>query len=989
MLRPLVTQRHHPPRPWLFSTYLSPVATSNSPYEPKPSVLHTWVVEKEMQERTSPCEPVTTRAGTGLNVYLDQALDVPIGRREEWLRELESKEPTVGAEIRRLLAAEATERFASFLNEPVAPAPSAQALAGQVLGRFRILRELGQGGMAVVYLAERADGHYSQRVALKVLRFGLKGSEAQFHFAQERQILASLHHQSIARLIDAGITTTGLPYLVMEYVEGVPIDRYCDEQRLSIDARLELFLQVADAVRYAHRHLIVHRDLKPSNIVVTHEGTVKLLDFGIAKLLAPGRFEHAAPPTRDGLRLMTPEYASPEQVRGQQVTTATDIYQLGLLLYILLTGHEPYPVRGRTPMEAFRVICEFEPLPPSAALGNTESVKGISVTRATRPRRLRRSLRNDLDAILLKALRKEPAQRYTSVEWFIDDIRRHQEGLTVSAYRGVWAYRAGKFLRRHATVLSVVGIAILALAASTTWYTIQLANERNRARLEAASATQVAEFLASVFRGSQSRIANGSTTARELLDRGAARIETELANQPALKARLLNVIGDVYLQYDLDEQARPLLERALQQNTQLYGRNSKEAADSLAALAALASDSDDLPKAQDLFQEVLRIREQTLGPRHVAVADASAALAGTYARLGDARSAISASERAIDIYEEQTNGDDERLLSAMNVLAIAAVDAGDPRRARNAFEQLLPRIERSLGTKHRNYGQVLGNLAYARLELGEYDGVEQQLKRSMQIFEGLYGADHSSINIRRIVLGLFYQRTGRLNESLAMFQQAIDSQRRLSGPGDRVEAHALLGIADTLRSRGELDQALQKVQTTLDIRRKLVGTEHDDYAQALQAYGEIQLELGNIAAASPAMTEALAIYRRSRVGEHYEIADSQIGHALLLMSTGKASEAESELREALAVCQKIFPPGHRSLAAAESALGESLLLQGKLAEAEPLLVNGVKQLGETLHYDRRLAIQRLLKLYEQKGDRAQAKQTQDELAGLLQQARTH
>jgi eukaryotic-like serine/threonine-protein kinase len=950
-----------------------------------------------MHERTSPSGPATVRVDHGLDVYLDQALDVPLGRREEWLSELESREPAIATQLRRLLDAEATEKFASFLNEPVAPAPAAHAHAGQMLGNFRILRELGHCGMAVVYLAERADGHYSQLVALKVLRFGLTGSQAQFHFAQERQILASLDHQSIARLIDAGITPAGLPYLVMEYVEGVPIDRYCDQQRLSVDTRLKLFLQVADAVRYAHRHLIVHRDLKPSNIVVTSEGTVKLLDFGIAKLLAPGRFEHAAPATRDGMRLMTPEYASPEQVRGDQITTATDIYQLGLLLYVLLTGREPYPVRGRTPIEAFRVICESEPVPPSTAIGSTQAddqahaqlIEAISVTRATSPNRLRRSLRNDLDAILLKALRKEPTQRYTSIESFIADIRRHQQGLTVSAYRGVWAYRAAKFLRRHAKVLAVAAVSVLTITFLTTWYTIQLANERNRAQLEAASATQVAEFLASVFRGSQSRVANGSTTARELLDRGAERIESELAGQPAIKARLLNVIGDVYVQYDLYEQAQPLLERALQQNTQLFGRNSKEAADSLAILATIASNRDELQKARDLYEEALRIREQTLGPDHIAVADTLAALSTSFARLGDAPSAMRNSERALDIYKRQVAPDDERILTATNTLATAAIDGGDLRRAGVEWEQLLPRIERSLGTNHRNYASTLGSLAYLKLELGEYEGVEQLLKRSIQIYEQLYGPDHGSINMRRIVLGLLYQHTSRLRESLAMFEHAIDSQRRVSGPGHRLETFALLGIAETLRSQGNFDQALQQMQASLDIRRKLVGASHDDYAQALQSIGETHLEIGNIDAAGPALSEALAIYRRSRVEDHYEIAVAQVGHALLLMRTDKAGEAETVLREAIAIFRKVYPADHRTLVAAQSALGESLVLQGKLAEAEPLLVNSVEQLGGTLHYDRRLAVQRLIELYERKGDLALARQTRDELAAIQQQARTH
>jgi serine/threonine protein kinase/tetratricopeptide (TPR) repeat protein len=951
-----------------------------------------------LEERTSPSAPETGVGGASLELspYLDQVLEVPVAQRDAWLQELESREPRIAADLRRLLAAQFTVGFASFLNEPVAPTPTAYALTGELIGSFRILRELGQGGMAVVYLAERADGHYSQRVALKILRVGLEGSQAQFHFAQERQILASLEHQSIARLIDGGITATGLPYLAMEYVEGVPIDRYCDEQRLPLDARLKLFLKVADAVQYAHRHLIVHRDLKPSNIIVTSEGAVKLLDFGIAKLLAPGTFEHVAPPTRDGVWLMTPEYASPEQVLGKAVTTATDIYQLGLLLYGLLTGREPYAVRGRTPLEAFRVICESEPIPPSSAIVSaqadnetqTKSAAHTSATRATSPDRLRRSLRDDLDAILLKALRKEPVQRYASVEWFMDDIRRHQHGLTVRAYDGVWVYRAAKFLHRHATILVVAGIAIVAVAFITTWYTVQLARERNRARLEAASATQVAEFLASVFRGSNSRVANGGTTARELLDRGAARIETELAGQPEIKARLLNVIGDVYVQYDLPEEAQPLLERALLQNTQLFGRNSKEAADSLDALAKLARGRDDLQRARSLYEEVLQIRERVLGPRHVAVANTLSALAAAFTRLGDSPAAIRASERAIDIYTDSVDPGDERILSAANILATAAIDAGDLRRARAQFEQLLPMVEHSLGPSHRNFAAVLGNLAYLRIELGDYQGVEPELRRSIEIYERLYGPDHSSITIRRVALGLLFYNTGRVSESIAAFQHAIDSQRRVSGPGDRIEAHALLGMALTLRSRGDLEEALERLQSTLDIHRKAIGSSHDDYAEALQAYGEIQLEAGNLAAAGPALSEALAIFRGSRVANHYETAGARIANALALVRTGMPEPAETEIREAISVYQRVFPPEHRLLAAAHSALGESLLAQGKIAEAEQLLVSSARQLGGSLHYERRLALRRLIQLHERKGSLASARQFMDELAAFEQQVRS-
>ena len=869
-----------------------------------------------------------------------------------------------------------------------------QAATSELIGNFRVLREIGHGGMAVVYLAERADGSYSQRVALKILRHGLTDSQAQFHFAQERQILASLEHPSIARLLDAGTTATGLRYLAMEYVEGVPIDRYCDEQRLSIDARLTLFVKVLEAVQYAHGHLIAHRDLKPSNIVVTPEGAVKLLDFGIAKLLAPATLAHAAPPTRNSVWLMTPECASPEQVRGEPVSTATDVYQLGVLLYTLLSGRQPYAVQGRAPLEVFREICESEPLAPSSTVGNkdvhTEPHGAIHIctVRGTTPAGLRRALRDDLDAIVLKALRKAPAQRYASVEQLIDDIHRHQQGFAVSAHHGAWWYRAEKFLRRHAQMVSVIAFAVVAVASIATWYAIQLAGERNRARREAATATHVAEFLANVFTGSNSRIANGGTTARELLDWGAERIETDLAIQPAMKAHLLNVISGAYVQYDLFDQAQPLLERALAQNTRLYGRNSKETAETLYWIATLASHRDDNAKSVSLYEEVLRIRESAFGPRHVATADALAALASATLRGGDTPSAARAAERALGIYSHTVDANDERALTTINVLIACAFNAGDLGRARALYEQLLPRIAHSLGTDHRNYAAALGNLAFVKIELGDYEGVEEELERSIRLYEQLYGPDHGSIAAKWVVLGKFLHQTDRLSESLTTLQHAIDSQRRVSGPGDRVEAFALSMMSATLRSRGDLEGALQRIQAALEILRELLGPSHDEYAEALQAYGEIQLERNDLAAAVPALTEAVAALRANQAADHYETAQARMANALLLMRTERATEAEAEIRAAISVYGKMLPPEHRLLVAARSALGESLLLQGKLDDAEPLLVNTLQQFGATVHYERRLALRRLIRLYELKGTAATARRFEQELLALEETARS-
>ena len=936
--------------------------------------------------------------------YLDQALDMPATQLDAWLRELESSDSRIAADVRRLLAVQANEGFSSFLNGQAAepPGDARYAHPGELIGNHRVLHELGRGGMAVVYLAERADDHFEQQVALKILRFGAESGEARRHFAQERQILASLNHPAIARLIDGGFTALGLPYLAMEYVEGVPIDRYCDEQRLSIDDRLRLFVKVAEAVQYAHRHLIVHRDLKPSNIVVTHEGAVKLLDFGIAKLLEPNNMAHAAPPTRDVVQLMTPEYASPEQARGDPITTATDVYQLGRLLYELLTGRAPYDLRDRNPVDTLRVICESEPMRPSTAAttpnttdaAEVTSLAAIGTARGTTPDRLRRVLRGDLEAILLMALRKEPERRYSSVGPLTEDIVRYLEGLPVSAYKGVWIYRTRKFVRRHAASVSITSTAVCFVVFLIVWYTIQLANERDRAdketlraRREAATASQVSEFITSVFRGSSSRVAAGDTTARELLDRGAARIETELASQPEVQGRLLNVIGDVYAQYEIDDKAQPLLERALAQNTRLFGERSREVGDTKIALARLARNRSDYSSARHLIEEALAIRTRTLGPRHIATADALSDLGFILYLLGESKNAALACERAIDIYTPSVSKDDERVLSAVNRLALALTNAGELTRARAYFEQLVPQIERSLGPEHQHFARALANLAIVRVELEDYEGFEQQVRRALAIFERVYGKDHSSVAISLTLLGIFFYETGRLHEAISMFERAIAMHERLSGSEHSLTASVQIRLARVFRARGDFKTALSHQQSALEIRRKSLGASHFLYAAALEDYGETQMEIGNLRLAASALNDALSIQRRSLPAGHYDIATALVAHGLLLTRTGMLLEADTQIREAISYYKRALPPGHRLLAAANSALGECLLAQGRVLEAEALLLDSDRQLENRLHYDRRLSLQRLIHLYELKGDRQSAEHFRNQLAAFERKAR--
>src|SRR5688500_3990721 len=427
------------------------------------------------------------------------------------------------------------------------------------IGPYRILRELGQGGMGVVYLAARADEQFRKRVALKVIRSGGASEEVVRHFKRERQILAGLDHPNIARLLDGGTTDDGLPYFVMEYIEGEPLLEYCDSRKLPVAERLKLFQAICSAVQYAHRNLVVHRDIKPGDILVAEDGSPKLLDFGIAKLLNPELAGEALIATAMS---MTPTYASPEQARGERITTATDVYSLGVVLYELLTGHLPYRLLSRQPLEILKAISEQEPEKASTAIERAEN-------------KLQRRLRGDLDNILMLALRKEPPRRYASVEAFSDDIRRYLEGLPVKARQPTAAYRTGKFLRRHVAGVAASAVFVgllIGFAAAMAVQSARVTRERDLAEQERAAAQQeretaqrVSAFLVDLFRVSDPSRSRGETiTAREVLDRGTTKIATELKDEPEVRATLMSTMGTVYSNLGLYDKALSLLEEALQ-----------------------------------------------------------------------------------------------------------------------------------------------------------------------------------------------------------------------------------------------------------------------------------------------------------------------------------------------------------------------------------------------------------------------------------------
>ncbi|RMI19785.1 MAG: serine/threonine protein kinase, partial [Calditrichaeota bacterium] len=541
----------------------------------------------------------------------EKALTKPPSERENFLKEACGDNSQLYREVASLLQADSDTH--DLLKSPAFDTfgfMDSLPHSGQRIGPYRVIEELGMGGMGAVYLAERADGQFEQQVALKLIKTGMATQQILKRFQSERQILARLQHPNIARLLDGGITDDGAPFFAMEYIQGEPITAYCDRHRLSIEERLKLFIMVCEAVQYAHRNLVVHRDLKPNNILVTEEGVVKLLDFGIARMLDEESLAVGGQTlTQAGTRVLTPEYASPEQVRGEPVTTASDIYSLGVLLYELLSGKRPYEVSSTSPLEMEKIICQTTPPKPSSAfkqLANTnpehpvESPPGeIARRRGTSPEKLKKQLSGDLDTICLMALRKEPERRYQSAQQMAEDIKRYLTDRPLLARPDTFEYRFRKFVGRNRTLLTGISMVMVLITALVIYYTVRLSRERDRAQLEARKATQVSQFLSSLFEVSEPGQSMGEAiTARELLDKGAARLETELATQPEVQATMMDVIGEVYYSLGLYDQSLSLLQKALDIRRRLFGEVHPDVARSQVALGNILREMGKYPEAE-------------------------------------------------------------------------------------------------------------------------------------------------------------------------------------------------------------------------------------------------------------------------------------------------------------------------------------------------------------------------------------------------------
>ncbi|MBI3932801.1 MAG: serine/threonine protein kinase [Acidobacteria bacterium] len=708
------------------------------------------------------------------------------------------------------------------------------------IGPYRLLREIGHGGMGTVYLAVRADEQFHKRVAVKVVRGG-DSAEVVRHFRRERQILAGLEHAHIAHLLDGGTTEDGLPYFVMEYVEGQPIDRYCDGHGLTVTDVLVLFQQACDAVQHAHRNLVVHRDLKPSNILVTADGLVKLLDFGIAKLLNPELSGEA--PTATGLA-MTPEYASPEQVRGEPITTATDVYSLGVVLYRLLTGRLPYRLDGRPPLDVLRAVCEEEPERPSLASG-------------------RRHLRGDLDNIVLSALCKEPHRRYPSVEALSEDIRRHLEGRPVRARRSSWGYRLLKFVGRNRVAVGAVSLLILLLAGAVAEMAVawgRAAHERDRAQREREKAERVAAFLVDLFRVSDPREAKGRTvTAREVLDRGARRIDTELRDQPEVRATLLDTLGVVHSNLGFFDEAQRMLEEAAGTRTRVLGPDHPDVMATRASLASVLALRGDYAGSETLYRQVLAQQRRVLGEGHGDVARVLGELGNVLSMKGSYSEAEALHRESLALKRRVHGEDHEAVAQGLNNLANVLHGKGDSAGAEALYREALAKRRRLRVYEHPHTALALGNLGNVLKERGDLAGAETSYREALELQRGLLGEDHPDVAWTLSSLGDVLEHKGDLEGAERVYREALAVQRRRLGEEHPDAAFTLLGLGRVLGRRGRNAEAEPLLRRALALfRRGGVGRGAEEVAEASGLLGGTLVALGRHAQAEPLLLESYA-----------------------------------------------------------------------------------------------------------------------------------
>ncbi len=844
-----------------------------------------------------------------VETLFEQASLLEGDERDEWLAEECADDPELRDYVASLLVEDEdiAENIAQAIVNTASDAFSeTDSLEGEHIGPYRVERLIGAGGMGMVYLARRADEQFDQQVAIKLGKHRLIDPQTEDRLRNERQILADLDHPNIARLFDGGTTDDGVPYLVMEYIDGVRIDNFCDARRLGVRERLDLFQTICAAVHYAHQNLVIHRDIKASNILVTADGVPKLLDFGIAKLTdTQGAATDGL--TREGSVIMTPQNAAPEQVLGRTITTATDTYALGLLLYNMLTGLRAFPLDDLTPAEIARVICEMDPVRPSLRLAqalagrdddNARTIELLGRDRGTSTERLRRRLRGDLDTIVMNALRKEPERRYGSVEALSADITLHRRSMPIEARADSWRYRTGKFLRRHyvgAAVSAAIVVLLVGVAVVLSIQNQRITEQRDRAQ-------EVSRFLEVVFTAPDPSRANGETiTARELLDAGALRIQAGLGNSPDIQAELMGTIGRVYFSLGVYEPSVEMLEAALE--TQL--RNHR--------------------------------------PGHPLVASAQNDLARSLIRRGDYDRARQLLNKALATFEARDSAAAE-LADIHHNFAQLTLQTGELQAAEDYAETSIG-IFRSLGTDYRaDLATLNATLARILQVRGDLDRTESLLREAISLVAD--DGNDAALAYYQQNLAVLLRSKGDFAGAETALAETISTARRVYGDEHDLVAAALMDKGTLLHMRGSYDEAEQLMREALRLNINNRGPDHTFVAIDRILIGMLLHDQLKLVEAEAMLREALAVFEASPDPDNQYTASALTELGAVLSTNGRLDDALGLLDRALAIRERDYQPGNALLAATQTEYADVLTQLGRYGDAERLLEQSVAVLGD-------------------------------------------
>lgn len=853
------------------------------------------------------------------------------------------------------------EDLAAGATPPATPGEIAATpplpVQGTVIDRYRLLEEIGRGGMSVVFKAERVDGTFDAPVALKLATLGGLDAAARARFERERRILAELRHPNIAQILDGGESESGQLYFVMELVDGEPIDTYADRLHLDVDARLALFADVARAVQHAHRNLVVHRDIKPSNVLVDRDGRVKLLDFGIAALLD----ETDVSITHTHLRPMTPAFASPEQLRGEVVTTVSDVYQLGNLLYRLLTGCPPYRPDTQDTDAWRRAITETEPARPSLVVAQDAvrerlAPEGVAIgqiarQRGTTPAGLARRLRGDVETIVLTALRKEPDRRYASALQLAEDIDRYREGLPVSAQPDTAGYRLRKFVARNrAGVFAATVIAVLLVGFSVTvaLQARRVAVERDRARREAATAEGVTTFLLDIFQ--ESVPVAGSTVdvrALDVVDHAAERIATDLTDEPIVRARVMSAIGGLYSRFGREEQGRPLLREAVSVLERDKDENAVPWAFAVSELATLDIRDGYTQEEVDALREVVDVYRTEFGDGSLEVIAAKTQLATSMLWTGDFAGARAIHDEAIGAFEALEPESSMDWLSLVNSITTVIGARGDLDRALKILQTAYP-LAKEAGHIPILYG-ITGQLAEIYGAKDDVAKLDRYAHEQLDYAQRTFGPDNWQCQPAWRLVGDAEHAKGNYDEAEAAYQRMLELEHEDAALGQN--AANLLSVAELLIDDGRAGAAVDMAERSVSVLTGLFGYDTSLTAQARLQRARAWVDLGNTVAADTTLRALDAYHERTRRGPR--------GHAEALEALGRLRLGEGEADSAVVALERAVDilekrsPGFWKLARMRGAYGRALIAAGDREAAKRVLEDAHRVLdGRGDRYER-------------------------------------